>query len=240
MAKRPPKKTAAAQPELPAQWRNRIIGYGEEDPQQLLANPKNFRIHPQAQQDALGAVLDVVGWVQHAAIVNQRTGFIVDGHLRVSLAVQRGEARIPVAYVDLSDAEESLVLASLDAISAAAVTDQDKLNELLGGIEVADAALDNLFAGMLEEASKTSLQDAADGDSEQPHRDGRTSIGKDKLQQIKPVIYTEDVATFERAIRATGLRNRGQAVVEICRFFLEKNGETTRQLDSSSEKVPTN
>src|SRR4030042_356185 len=38
-------------------WRNRIIGEGEEPPDQLLANPGNWRIHPQAQQAAL-AVLD--------------------------------------------------------------------------------------------------------------------------------------------------------------------------------------
>ena len=33
-------------------WRNRIVGHGEEAPDQLLANPKNWRIHPKAQQDA--------------------------------------------------------------------------------------------------------------------------------------------------------------------------------------------
>lgn len=32
-------------------WRNRIAGAGEEAPDQLLANPANWRIHPKAQQD---------------------------------------------------------------------------------------------------------------------------------------------------------------------------------------------
>ena len=68
------------------QWRNRIVGQGEEAPDQLLANPRNWRIHPKAQQDALVSVLDQVGWVQEI-IVNQRTGYVVDGHLRVSLAI---------------------------------------------------------------------------------------------------------------------------------------------------------
>ena len=31
-----------------AAWRNRIIGTGEEAPDQLLANPANWRIHPKA------------------------------------------------------------------------------------------------------------------------------------------------------------------------------------------------
>ena len=66
-------------------WRNRIIGHGEEPPDQLLANPRNFRIHPKGQQDALAAVLDRVGWVQDV-IVNQRTGHVIDGHARIAIA----------------------------------------------------------------------------------------------------------------------------------------------------------
>jgi hypothetical protein len=34
----------------PATWRNRIVGSGEEPPDQLLANPANWRIHPGSQQ----------------------------------------------------------------------------------------------------------------------------------------------------------------------------------------------
>jgi hypothetical protein len=242
MAKR---KTGAAAVEQASRWRNRIIGEGAEDPERLLANPKNFRIHPQAQQDALAAVLDNVGWVQHAAIVNQRTGFVVDGHLRVSLALSRGERSVPVTFVDLSDAEEALILASLDAISAAAVTDQDKLHELLGGIDVAAVALDNLFAGMLEEASKTSLGDAAGG-SEPDERSSSSSSNRaldDTKAQIKPVLYAEQVAVFERAIRATGEMNRGKALIEVCRYYLESNGERKQaagQLDAAVENVAAN
>src|SRR5438309_1172713 len=95
------------------QWKVRIIGHGMEPPDQLLANPLNWRIHAKFQQDALAGVLDQVGWVQEV-IVNQRTGHLVDGHLRVTLALRRGEVSIPVKYVDLSEQEEALVLATLD------------------------------------------------------------------------------------------------------------------------------
>ncbi len=36
--------TRVAGPTAP--WRNRITGSGEEAPDQLLANPANWRIHP--------------------------------------------------------------------------------------------------------------------------------------------------------------------------------------------------
>lgn len=78
-------------------WQNRIIGEGIEAPDQLLANPANWRIHPKPQQDALTSVLDTVGWVQRV-IVNKRTGHIVDGHLRVEMAISRNEPGVPTGW----------------------------------------------------------------------------------------------------------------------------------------------
>ena len=86
-------------------YENKIIGTGTEHPEQLLANPYNWRIHPKTQQDALESMLDDVGWVQNV-IVNQRTGHVVDGHLRVAVAISREQKEVPVVYVDLDEDEE--------------------------------------------------------------------------------------------------------------------------------------
>jgi hypothetical protein len=129
----------------PAQIQNRIVGHGEEAPDQLLANPKNWRIHPENQQQGLTTVLELVGWVQ-SVIVNRRTGFLVDGHLRVSLAMRRGEAKVPVAYVDLTEEEEALILATLDPLASLAVTDQAQIRALIEDVE-RDDSVDNLLAG---------------------------------------------------------------------------------------------
>ncbi len=141
------------------QWRNRIIGHGEEAPDQLLANPRNWRIHPRAQQDALAGLLDQVGWVQDV-IVNRRTGHVVDGHLRVSLAISRDERTIPVVYVDLDEAEEALVLASLDPLAGMAVTDEDALRELIAGADAASEALQALLDDAVKPQSAVDAPDA--------------------------------------------------------------------------------
>ena len=151
------------------EWRNRIVEHGEEAPDQLLANPANWRIHPKAQQDALAAVLDDVGWVQDV-IVNRRTGLVVDGHLRLSLALQRGEAEIPVVYVDLSADEEALVLASIDPLSAMAERDEEALGQLLDGIS-AEGALAQLLDSMRPATPTEGLTDpdAVPPEPEEPY-----------------------------------------------------------------------
>lgn len=131
-------------------WRNRIVGEGIEAADQLLAHPLNYRIHPKAQQDALAGLLDQVGFVQRI-IVNRRTGHVVDGHLRVSLAITRGES-VPVVYVDLDEAEERLVLASLDPLAAMAGKDSDVLAQLMEGLDVGDGALAEMLAALTEAA----------------------------------------------------------------------------------------
>lgn len=125
-------------------WQNRITGYGSEAPDQLLANPRNWRTHPATQTDALAGVLSEVGVVQNV-IVNERTGYVVDGHARIALALRTGQAAIPVTYVDLSEDEEALILATLDPLSAMAGTDAAKLDDLLRDVSTGDAATQQML-----------------------------------------------------------------------------------------------
>lgn len=142
-------------------WRNRIVGHGDEDPTQLLANPRNWRVHPKGQQDALTGALDQVGWVQQV-VVNTTTGHMVDGHLRVEMALSRGEPAVPVVYVELTPEEEGLVLASLDPIGAMAATDDEKLRQLLAEVAFDSHALESALGELLTATPATGLTDPDD------------------------------------------------------------------------------
>jgi len=133
------------------QWRNRIVGYGEESPDQLLANPDNFRVHPRSQEQALDGVLRGVGIVQNV-LVNRTTGHLVDGHLRVSMAISDGQPTIPVTYLELSEAEEKLILATLDPISALAITDKVKLEDLLREVQTDSPEVQDMLSELAENA----------------------------------------------------------------------------------------
>lgn len=121
-------------------WQNRLVGSGTENPLELLANPDNWRIHPEHQQKNLEALLDEVGYVQ-SVIVNRRSGNLVDGHLRVMLAIRREEPTIPVDYVDLTDDEEKLALATLDPITDMARANSYLFQQLLEQVSTGSAPL---------------------------------------------------------------------------------------------------
>jgi ParB-like chromosome segregation protein Spo0J len=134
----------------PAAWRNRIVGHADVAPSELVPNPRNWRTHPAEQQRALAGALGEVGWVAEI-LVNRTTGNVVDGHLRIELALARHETAVPVTYIDLSEDEERLILASLDPLAAMATAEQDALAALLAGLEPADEALRALLAELAEE-----------------------------------------------------------------------------------------
>jgi hypothetical protein len=132
-------------------WKSRIVGHGRVAPDQLVANPYNHRKHPQGQRDALAAAIRDVGFIR-SVTVNQRTGNLIDGHERVWQALQGEEPEIDVEYVDLSEDEEKKTLAFLDKIGEMAEVDPEALDRLLREINTGEEVLQELLAGMADEA----------------------------------------------------------------------------------------
>jgi hypothetical protein len=131
-------------------WRNRIIRSGMAPVDQIQFSGKNWRIHPKPQQDALSGVISEVGWVQNV-IINERTGNLIDGHARVTVADRNGETEVPAVWVDLSEEEESLILATIDPLAAMAATDSAQLAALLTEVSTGDAALQALLDSLAGE-----------------------------------------------------------------------------------------
>jgi len=129
--------------------RNRITGSGVVRIDDLLANPQNWRMHPDAQQQALAGVIDDVGFVR-SILVNVVTGHVVDGHARIAIAMRSGVEELPVEYVELSEAEEATVLATLDPIGAMAATDRAKLDDLVRQVQSDDERVQALMSEIAE------------------------------------------------------------------------------------------
>jgi len=107
---------------------------------QLTANPSNWRRHPQAQQRALSAVLDEVGFAGAVIAREDDDGhlIIIDGHARAEMV---GKATVPVLVTDLTEAEADVVLATYDPIGAMAQKDHEAFTALAARIDTANETL---------------------------------------------------------------------------------------------------
>jgi hypothetical protein len=144
-------------------WSNKIVGYGEVTTEDILAHPYNWRIHPAHQQAALKGVLDDVGIVQNI-LINKRTSeewpagdrgvdTLLDGHARVQLALRHGQVTLPVTYCDLTPAEETEILLTLDPLSTMATRDDEHLMSLMQDIQSADASVLAMLTAMIQPPS---------------------------------------------------------------------------------------
>ena len=188
------------QPSAP--WTNRIVGHGEEAPDQLLAHPANPKIHPRRQQQALDHAISDVGWIT-GVIVNQRTGHVLDGHARVGLAISRGEPTIPVTYVDIDEAAELKALATFDPIGALAATDDKMLEDLLIELSLADED----FATFVRDLSKSDEHFYGPRQNAQDEWQGMPEFDQnDQMPAYRVIVSFDseaDLADFEQRISQT-------------------------------------
>lgn len=101
------------------------------------------------------------------------------------------------------------------------------LADIQAGVDLSAMFFDNEIADILAELEVPELSEPQSNDR---------ALGE-KSKQIKPVLYADELVDFELAIRATGQKNRGQALLEVCRFYLENNakGQLYATLESAVE-----
>ncbi len=121
-------------------WVDRIVGLDRQPADQFVANPRNARMHPQRQRDAVRGSLNDLGWVD-VPIVNRQTGYLLDGHERIWQALQNDNATVPYLIVDLPEELEAQFLATFDYITQMAQYDRDTLDELLRDIQTGEEGL---------------------------------------------------------------------------------------------------
>jgi len=194
-------------------------------PDQAADNPLNWRGHTRDQGDGLDAVLDRAGWAG-AALYNERTGRLIDGHLRKERAIDRGEL-LPVLIGSWTREQEQLILATLDPLASMALPIADRLAELTALLgDGASGALGAMIAAQKAEANLAELMERLEGEIAGLDREGSGDDGREcglasGAARVRPVIWIDDLSDFERALMATGEANRGAALAKVCRFYLE-------------------
>jgi len=127
--------------------RDRIQELRRVKASELMPNPKNWRLHPVTQENALRSILADIGFAD-AAIARQTDAglMLIDGHLRTDVA---SDAEIPVLIVDLNEEEADRLLATLDPIATMAEANSDMLENLIRGVDFSEDVSD-LLEGIID------------------------------------------------------------------------------------------
>jgi len=117
----------------------------------LVPNPKNWRQHPPAQQRAMAAALDEIGFADAmiAREIDDGKLQLIDGHLRQETA---GDELVPVLVLDVSEDEADKLLATLDPLAGMATADAEKLSELISHMTINSDDLQSVVDGVAEDA----------------------------------------------------------------------------------------
>jgi DNA modification methylase len=131
--------------------RNRVKALRTVKASELAPNPKNWRTHPKAQQDALRGILAEVGYADALLARELPDGslMLVDGHLR---AETTPEQEVPVLVLDINEAEADKLLLSLDPLAALAETNATALDALLREVDTGSEGLQQMYADLAEAA----------------------------------------------------------------------------------------
>lgn len=131
--------------------RDRIKEFRRVPAKDLLPNPKNWRVHSEAQANALRGILADVGYVD--ALLARENGngrlVLIDGHLR---AETTPDMEVPVLVLDVTEEEADKILATFDPLAAMATADAEKLEALLSEIETDSEDLQAMLDELAEEA----------------------------------------------------------------------------------------
>src|SRR5271170_4447345 len=112
----------------PPPFRDRVKDFRRVDASELVPNPKNWRIHNDAQRAAYRGLVAELGFAGAELVRELPDGrlMLIDGHMR---AEEHGGEALPVLVTDLTEEEADVLLASFDPLAAMAGANQQKLDE---------------------------------------------------------------------------------------------------------------
>lgn len=141
--------------------RDRIREFRRVAASELRKNPANWRIHTDAQKDALRAVFAEIGFADAclARELPDGTLELIDGHMRTDVV---GEAEVPVLVLDVTAEEADILLATLDPLAAMAAADAKAQRELIERIDAEEAGVRKLLEELLAGVDLDELKAQAD------------------------------------------------------------------------------
>lgn len=152
--------------------RDRIRELRRVPANQLRPNPRNWRVHPESQHNALRALLAEIGMATAvlARELDDGSLMLIDGHLRTETL---GSEIVPVLVLDVDEQEANKLLVTLDPLASMAEANTDELEALIQELDFENDTVTQMVENVLNEAiiDATSLDapEAAEQEEANPY-----------------------------------------------------------------------
>lgn len=216
--------------------RNRVVEMRLVRAGDLLDHDGNWRVHPLYQQRALDGRLQQTGITDALKVYSSaRNGgalTLLDGHLRKN---RDPDTVWPVLVLDLTDEEADEELAFHDLIGAWAEANPLALQALLEKVRAQNEAMaEARERAAAQIADQVAVAKRVLGHQDAPSKPER-AFTYDTPHAVKVTIAVgDDLEIVERALKATGLRNRGAALGYVCNYFIRTHGETPHDANAET------
>lgn len=184
---------------------------------------KNAKKHDDAAVDEAVASLTEFGWT-YPLLVDEN-GELLSGHRRLLAARRMGMERVPVLQkLGLSDTGKKAYRLLDNKMQERTPWDVDLVRFELDDLMAAGV---NLGLTGFDEADLIELVKASQAKLAPPTNQRKLN---DRAKAIKVVLFADELADFEAALKLTGIKNRGEALLCVCQEYLRNNHEK-RQFD---------
>lgn len=181
----------------------------------VIPDPDNPRSHPPESISAIADSLKTYG--QQKPIVIDDEGICLAGNGTLQAARELGWKYIAASRSSLKGNRAKAFSVADNKSQEVSFWDEDKLASILIELEADDKT--NLPTGFSDAEISEWINLA---DKKITPEDSRGSITLKLKNKIRIVLSIDDIEIFEKAIRATNLKNRGAAIVAICREYIGK------------------
>jgi hypothetical protein len=158
------------------QVRDRIQEFKRVPGSMIRPNPKNWRLHPDAQREALRGIFAEVG-IADALLVrplDDGSYQLIDGHCRAEELPPGQE--VPILVLDVSDDEADKLLLTFDPLAELATRNTDALDALAKSVSTESPAIKSMIEGLASAPTIATQTGETDPDAEwqgMPSYDGQ-------------------------------------------------------------------
>ncbi len=173
-----------------AQIRDRVIELRRIKAGDLIPDPRNWKLHPERQQEALRGILREIGIAD--VLLGRETPegvVLIDGHGRSDLDAKQVW---PVVILDVNESEAAELMAFADPIAAMAQKEDAALDAILAEVNTEEEALQQLAGELASEEEQEqvdrSLEEIDAGTLPERPIWVLCTVPVDKMPDVAPVL----------------------------------------------------